>query len=83
MRRSLAKRVFATAAVALAGGTLFLPSCQGVLTTFNPCGNIFQFCDPNDVALLFTDVTNGSSLGTDPTCTIPFLVGCSAGNIIP
>ncbi len=78
----LFKRMLTTAALTVSGGLslLWIPSCETVLTTFNPCGNIFAFCDPNDIPLAFTDVPN---FELDPTCTIPYLEGCSAGNIFP
>jgi len=46
-----------------------LPSCQTALTTVNPCGSIFGFCDPTDIDLLFADVPD---YNLDPTCTIPY-----------
>jgi len=47
----------------------FLPSCETTLTTVNPCGSIFGFCDPIDVELLFADLPD---FGRDPSCTIPY-----------
>lgn len=68
----------------LTGASVFaLPSCERVLTTFNPCSNVFEFCDENDIALLFNDPLKGESFDIDPSCTIPFLIGCSAGNVLP
>lgn len=60
----------------------FLPSCKGILTTFNPCGNIFAFCSEADIDLLFASVPD---FNLDPTCTIPFATGggCAGGPILP
>jgi len=62
-------RFAAAAAVVTAGSLLQIPSCRGVLTTFNPCGTVFGFCDARDIDALFGDVPD---FGLDPTCTIPF-----------
>lgn len=80
-RGKFTRPVLMTASL-LSGGVTFLsiPSCETLLTTFNPCGNVFEFCDPNDIPLLFADVPD---YDLDPTCTIPYLEGCSAGNIFP
>ena len=55
----------------LATGMTFLsiPSCSGVLTTFNPCGTVFAFCEPYEIDALFGDVPDWS---LDPTCSVPF-----------
>lgn len=56
---------------ALSTGTAFLsiPSCQGALTTFNPCGTVFAFCTAEQLDVLFSDIPN---YNLDPTCSIPF-----------
>jgi hypothetical protein len=46
-----------------------LPSCETALTTVNPCGSIFGFCEPTDMDVLFGDVPDWD---LDPTCTIPY-----------
>ncbi len=76
------RRLAILMASAASGGIvlLSLPSCEAVLTTVNPCATVFEFCDANDIELLFADVPD---FDLDPTCTIPFLAGCSAGNIFP
>ena len=59
-------------------GTVFggLSSCYnraGNLTrVFNPCGTIFDFCEPEDIDLLFAEVPDWD---VDPTCTIPGACG--------
>lgn len=60
----------------------FLPSCKGILTTFNPCGSVFGFCQEEDIDLLFADIPD---FDLDPTCTIPFATGpgCAGGPILP
>lgn len=60
----------------------FLPSCETLLTTINPCGNILGFCTEEDIDLLFADVPD---YDLDPTCTIPFATGggCAGGAILP
>jgi hypothetical protein len=64
-------RVAAVAAIAVGGVVLAVfPSCQTVLTTFNPCGTIFAWCEPGDVYTLFSEAVPDYYL--DPTCTIPF-----------
>ena len=80
--RKTMKRMAMSAACALAGGSAFLslPSCEAVLTALDPCSTLFAFCDANDVDLLFADIPD---FDLYPTCTIPFYVGCSAGNIFP
>ena len=45
-----------------------IPSCQGALTTVNPCGSVFAFCEPSDIDLIFSDIPNYE---LDPTCTLP------------
>ncbi len=59
-----------------------LSSCEGILTTFNPCGNIFGFCSEADIDLLFASIPD---FELDPTCTIPFATGngCAGGPILP
>jgi len=76
------RRVAVIAASAVSGGIVFfsIPSCEAILTTVNPCGTVFEFCDANDIELLFADIPD---FDLDPTCTIPYLEGCSAGNILP
>ncbi len=59
-------------AVALGSGVCLatpIPSCESVLTTVNPCGTVFAFCDPQDVDVLFATIPD---FDLDPTCTIPF-----------
>ncbi|MFH0981459.1 MAG: hypothetical protein V2A79_07970 [Planctomycetota bacterium] len=46
----------------------FLPSCRGVLTTFNPGGTILGSVSATDIDTLFTDIPDWEY---DPTCTIP------------
>ncbi|HRX85996.1 MAG TPA: hypothetical protein P5572_13335 [Phycisphaerae bacterium] len=55
----------------VATGTAFisLPSCQGVLTTFNPCGTVLSFCTAEELDALFSPIPN---YNLDPTCSIPF-----------
>jgi len=62
-------RVWTGLAVLTAGAAFQIPSCEGVLTTFNPCGTIFGFCNSRDIDLLFADVPD---FNLDPSCTIPF-----------
>ncbi len=59
-----------------------LSTCEGILTTFNPCGNILGFCTEEDIDLLFASIPD---FGLDPTCTIPFATGngCAGGPILP
>ena len=64
-------RVAVAVAVSVGSGVVFgfLPSCETTLTTLNPCGTIFAFCEPYEVDQLFADTPDYS---LDPTCTIPF-----------
>ncbi len=64
-------RILSLVAVVAAGGiaTAILPSCETTLTTLNPCGSIFAFCEPWEVDQLFASVPDYSA---DPSCTIPF-----------
>jgi hypothetical protein len=57
--------------VLAAGGiaTAILPSCETTLTTFNPCGSVFAFCEPYEVDRIFAGVPD---FYYDPSCTIPF-----------
>ena len=54
----------------LASGVVFgfLPSCETLLTTFDPCGTILGNCEPGTFDLLFADVPDW---GVDPGCTVP------------
>ncbi len=66
------RRVLVTLAVMASGSVSasgFLPSCETTLTTLNPCGSIFGFCDPTDVPLMFADIPDYE---LDPTCSIPY-----------
>ncbi len=56
---------------ALGTGTAFLgiPSCEGVLTTFNPCGTVLAFCTAEELDALFSPIPN---YNLDPTCSIPY-----------
>jgi hypothetical protein len=68
--KSLTRRTWTTLAILAAGATVFaIPSCQGMLTTFNPCGTVFDFCEPYEIDALFADTTDYS---LDPTCSIAF-----------
>ena len=60
----------------------FLPSCESLLTTFNPCGTLLGFCAEEDIDLLFATIPD---FDLDPTCTIPFATGngCAGGPILP
>jgi hypothetical protein len=64
-------RIVAAVAVSVGSGIVFgfLPSCETTLTTLNPCGSIFAFCEPYQVDQIFADTPDFS---LDPTCTIPF-----------
>jgi hypothetical protein len=81
-QRGLRKISRSVARVLIPGAVMFqfgfLPSCEGLLTTFNPCGNILAFCSEEDIDLLFADIPD---FDLDPTCTIPF--GCGNGPILP
>ncbi len=76
MTKSVSARVrsrAATMALLIAAGGLIpglLPSCKSTLTTFNPCGTIFAFCEPYEVDLLFAEGVPDFNL--DPSCTIPY-----------
>lgn len=64
------RRFAVLAAGALMGSTFgLIPSCEGMLTTFNPCGTVLEFCQPYELDALFGDLPDYS---LDPTCTIPF-----------
>ncbi len=66
----LKRRAWGALVVLAAGATVFgIPSCQGMLTTFNPCGTVFDFCEPYEIDALFADSPDWS---LDPTCSIPF-----------
>lgn len=71
LTRNRSLRIVASVAALMSGGMVLglLPSCETVLTTFNPCGSIFGFCDPVDVNRLFAEVPD---LDHDPSCTIPY-----------
>jgi hypothetical protein len=57
-------------AVAIVGSVcLSIPSCQGVLSTFNPGGTVFSSITNYQLDALLGDVPDFS---LDPTCTIPF-----------
>jgi hypothetical protein len=70
-KTTVVRRIIAVVAVVACGGSLMglLPSCETTLTTFNPCGSIFAFCQPYQVDALFADVPQ---YDLDPTCSIPF-----------
>ena len=63
-------RVWVALAI-MSAGSLFIsiPSCEGVLTTFNPCGTIFAFCEPYEMDALFADIPD---FALDPTCAVPY-----------
>ena len=81
-------RLWVGLAIMAAGAVFQIPSCQGVLTTFNPCGSIFAFCNARDIDALFGSVPD---FNLDPTCTIPFFGvdnpgqagGCSTVEVFP
>ena len=56
-------------ALLLAGTAFQIPSCQSLLTTVNPCGTIFSFCEPYELDALLGDVPDWE---LDPTCTVPY-----------
>ena len=63
-------RLIIALAVLVCGQVLaLLPSCETALTTVNPCGSIFGFCDPIDMDLMFADIPD---YDLDPTCSIPY-----------
>lgn len=73
MRASRFKRRVQMGLLTSLGGVVvvlgFLPSCETVLTTANPCGTVFAFCDPYEIEQIFADLPDFEA---DPTCTIPF-----------
>ena len=69
------KAVLAVAAVVLGCNLALFPSCETVLTTVNPCGTIFGFCQPTDIDRMFADIPD---YDLDPSCTIPYY-GLDAG----
>ena len=84
-------RLLVSVAVLTTGTTfLSIPSCEGLLTTVNPCGTIFSFCQPHEIDALFADVPDFS---LDPTCSIPFFgvdnpsdaggTGCATIEVFP
>lgn len=63
-------RLVIVLAVLACGQVLALfPSCESTLTTINPCGSIFGFCDPTDIDLMFADIPD---YDLDPSCSIPY-----------
>ena len=62
---------FLTVMAVLACGQVLalLPSCESTLTTLNPCGSIFGFCDPTDIDVMFADIPD---YDLDPSCSIPY-----------
>lgn len=81
-------RVWTGLAALTAGAAFQIPSCEGVLTTFNPCGTVFGFCNGRDIDLLFASVPD---FDLDPSCTIPYFGvnnpgvagGCATVEIYP
>jgi hypothetical protein len=75
MTQSGRKRIAiqAASAVMLAGATFGFASCgssaRGVLLTLNPCGTVFDWCEPTDLQVLLSDVPEW---GLDPTCSVPY-----------
>ena len=69
------KVVLAVAAVVLGCNLALFPSCKTALTTVNPCGTIFGFCEPTDIDRMFADIPD---YDLDPSCTIPYY-GLDAG----
>ena len=70
------KRWMGAAVIALIGCNMAIfPSCETIVTTVNPCGTIFGFCDPTDIDRIFADFPD---FDLDPTCSIPFF-GLDAG----
>lgn len=69
-RKSVGRRLLTAAALLSVGAFQFalLPSCEGVLTTFNPGGTILGSVSAEDIDLLFADVPDWDY---DPSCTIP------------
>ena len=77
-------RVWVALAIMSAGSVFVnIPSCEVILTTFNPCGTVFGFCEEEDLDLLLAG--NIPDWDLDPTCTIPFATGgnCAGGPIWP
>jgi len=76
-RGTLARRTLVGLAVLSAGSLpALLPSCETALTTLNPCGSIFGFCDPEDLDLMFADIPD---YDLDPSCSIPYY-GITSGD---
>ena len=61
--------VVALAVLACGQVLALLPSCESALTTVNPCGSIFGFCDPTDIDVMFADIPD---YDLDPSCSIPY-----------
>ena len=83
-RRRLTRRFIIS--FAIIGSTVFqfgfLPSCQGLLRTINPC-SFLGFCLEQDIDLLTAGTLPDFEI--DPTCTIPFATGpgCAGFPILP
>ena len=81
------KKAWVCAAVATVGSLcLSIPSCQGLLTTFNPGGTVFSSFTDYQLDALLGDIPDWN---LDPTCTIPYYgvnntdtAGTCAQNII-
>lgn len=57
-------------AAAFAGAVyLVLPSCEGILRTFNPGGTVFSTFSAQDLDAFLGDVPDWN---LDPTCTVPY-----------
>ena len=82
--RRLTRRFVVSSAIV--GSTVFqlgfLPSCQGLLRTINPCA-FLAFCEEQDIDLLTCDEI--PCFDVDPTCVIPFATGqgCAGVPILP
>lgn len=68
---AIRRRLLPLAIALTCGGSLplVIPSCGPLLTTVNPCGTIFAFCNARAVDEIFGTIPD---YNLDPTCTIPF-----------
>ena len=69
IKRRTTRALVALATISVGCTFISIPSCKGLLTTFNPGDTIFSSFSATDINGLWADVPDWE---LDPTCTIPY-----------
>ncbi|MCZ6682604.1 MAG: hypothetical protein O7B26_05415 [Planctomycetota bacterium] len=80
-RQRLLRKAMLGVVSVCAGGFVFQSGCTNLILGVTPCGTVFTFCSPADIANLIFPLLELPDFDADPSCTIP--LGCGDGGVLP